>query len=80
MTDDRQVIRVVPSTCENPHADCYREPDLEARWVEDFTSENEYNQYWLCQQCFKMLERGTMVSRSNLQSRENGFRESIDES
>lgn len=67
-----------PSTCQNPGADCYRDPDLEVRWAEDVSSENEFNRRWLCDPCYAMLDRGTLVSPSEIETRRNGFDHSED--
>jgi len=62
-----------PSTCENPHAECHRDPDLEVRWAEDYTAENPHHQMWLCEPCYAMLERGTHFSVSEMETRDGGF-------
>lgn len=62
-----------PSKCENPHADCHREPDLEVRWAEDHTSDDPYNQFWLCDPCYAMLNRGTVFSPNDLSTCRGGF-------
>jgi|AntDeeMetagen285_2_1112576.scaffolds.fasta_scaffold02474_10 hypothetical protein len=62
-----------PSTCKNPHVDCYRSPDVEARWSEDFTSEQPHNQMWLCDQCCEMLKRGSVISPNELSVKRHGF-------
>lgn len=62
-----------PSTCENPHADCYRDPDREVRWAEDYTADDPKHQMWLCDPCYAMLERGTHFSVSDMETRSGGF-------
>ncbi len=54
------------STCENPEADCHREPTREVSWGEDITSETPRVDVRLCDPCAKILERGTVISPNEL--------------
>jgi len=62
-----------PSECQNPDADCYRDPDREVKWVEDYTAEDPHYQLWLCDPCYAMLTLGTAVSPNEVETRRGGF-------
>lgn len=55
-----------PSTCENPEADCYRDPTRYVEWAEDYTSDTPLVEVWLCNPCAKILKRGTVISPNEL--------------
>lgn len=63
MTGDGQSAEVDrPSTCQNPEADCYRDPDKLVHWAEDYTSDEPRVEIWVCDPCWAMFCRGTRVS------------------
>lgn len=58
-----------PSTCENPEADCYREP---TNWVwrsEDFTAPDPKFEGYLCDQCLAAIKIGTRFSATDMDYR-----------
>lgn len=56
---DTGVLHERPATCENPEADCYREPVVTVFWVEDdATADWPTFEKWLCYPCAQAMIRG----------------------
>jgi len=58
-----------PSKCQNPDADCHREPTKMVAWSEDYTADDPHWSGWLCTPCWVMVKMGTKLSPNEVEVR-----------